>query len=92
MYCRLWISQSIAEENDLTDLPLDKMTTNLADNVFKCIFMNEKFCISIRISLKFVPSGPIDNRPALFQEICKQATKPLPDPVLTQFTDAYMRH
>ena len=29
--------------------------------------MNEKFCISIRISLKFVPKGPIDNKLALVQ-------------------------
>ena len=36
-----------------------------ADNIFRCIFMNEKFCISIKISLKFVPKGPIDNNPAL---------------------------
>ena len=41
--------------------PLDKM----ADNIFKCIFVNEKFRSSIRISLKFVPRGPIDNSPAL---------------------------
>ena len=27
--------------------------------------MNEKFCISVRISLKFVPKGPIDNEAAL---------------------------
>ena len=27
--------------------------------------MNEKFCISIGISLKFVPEGPIDNTSAL---------------------------
>ena len=29
------------------------------------IFVNEKFCILIKISLKFVPEGPIDNNPAL---------------------------
>ena len=35
------------------------------DNFFKCIFVNEKFCILLQISLKFVPNGPIDNNPAL---------------------------
>ena len=35
------------------------------DDIFKCIFMNEKFCILIRISLKFVPKGPIKNIPVL---------------------------
>ena len=37
---------------------------HFADNIFRCIFMKEKFCILIKISLKFVPEGPIDN-PAL---------------------------
>ena len=34
-----------------------------ADYIFGCIFMNEKFYI--KISLKFVPNGPIGNNPAL---------------------------
>ena len=34
-------------------------------DVFKCIFMNEKFCIAIQILLKFIPKDPIDNNPAL---------------------------
>ena len=29
------------------------------------ILVNEKFCILIKISLKFGPKGPIDNNPAL---------------------------
>ena len=32
---------------------------------FRCIFVNEKFCILIIISLKFVPRGQVDNKPAL---------------------------
>ena len=35
-----------------------------ADDVFRCIFVNKKFCILIKISLKFVLKGPIDNNPA----------------------------
>ena len=38
---------------------------HFADDIFTCIFLNEKFCISIKISMKFVPEGPIDNNPAL---------------------------
>ena len=49
----------------LTHLPLDKMAAILSDDNFKCIFLNEKICILIEISLKFVPKGPIDNNPAL---------------------------
>ena len=36
-----------------------------ADDIFICIFMNEKFCILVKISLKFVPKGLIDNKPAM---------------------------
>ena len=34
---------------------------HFADNIFICIFVNKKFCILIKILLKFVPKGPIDN-------------------------------
>ena len=34
-----------------------------ADDIFKCIFINEKLCILINISLKFVPKGRINNIP-----------------------------
>ena len=78
----------------LTDLPLDKMAAILADDNFKCIFFNENDRIFIRISLKFVPRSPIDTKPALVQVMAWRRTgdKPLPELVLTQFTDAYMRH
>ena len=36
-----------------------------ADNIFKCICLNEKVQILIKILQKFVPEGPIDNNPAL---------------------------
>ena len=36
-----------------------------ADNIFICIFVNETFCILIKLSLKFVPKGPIGKNPAL---------------------------
>ena len=38
------------------------MAAIFADDIFKCIFMDEMLCISIQISLKFVPKGPIDNK------------------------------
>ena len=70
------------------------MAAILADNVFKCIFLNENFRISISISVKFVLKGPIHNKWALVQVMAWRRTgdKSLPEPMLTQFTDAYMRH
>ena len=41
------------------------LVDNIFKSIFKCIFMDEKFCILIKISLKFVPKGPIGNNPAL---------------------------
>ena len=38
---------------------------HFSDDTFKCIFVNENFCILIEISLKSVLKGPIDNNPAL---------------------------
>ena len=67
---------------------------HFADDIFKCIFLNEKFCIFIRISLKSVPKGPFDNMWASVQVMAWRRTgdKPLPEPMLIPFTDAYMRH
>ena len=37
------------------------------NNIVKCIFFNKDRLILIKISLKFVPKGPINNIPALAQ-------------------------
>ena len=61
---------------------------HFADDIFKRIFMNEKSYIFIRISPKFVPEDPIDNKSALVQEMAWRRTgdKPLSEPMLTRFT------
>ena len=48
------------------------------------IFMNENICISIKISLKMDPKGPIDNNPALVQIMAwrQPGDKPLTEPML----------
>ena len=80
--------------SQLTHLPLEKNDHHYTDYILRCISMNEKFCILIKISLKFVPTGPIDNSPALVQIMfwCWIGDKPLSEPMLTHFNDAYMRH
>ena len=67
---------------------------HFADDIFRCVFVNEKFCILIKISLNFVPKGPIDNNHALVYITAWRwiGDKPLSEPMLTRFTDAYMRH
>ena len=75
---------------DLTHLPLDKNGCHFADDIFKSIFVNEKFYILIPISLKFVPEVPIDNESALVQVMVwgQTGTKPLPESMSSLFTDA----
>ena len=63
---------------NLTYQPRGQKGCHFADDIFKSSFMNEKFCLSIQILLEFAPNRSID--------------KPLPEPMLTQFTDTYMQH
>ena len=51
--------------------------------IFQCIFLNEKFCILMKISLQFVPLGPVNNIQALVQIMAwrRQGGKPLSEPM-----------
>ena len=55
-------------------------------NIFKCIFFNENVWISIKISLKCVPKGPINNIPALVQIMAwrRPGDKPLSRPMMAR--------
>ena len=57
---------------------------HFADNVVKCIFLNENVWISLKISLKFVPKGPINNIPLLVQIMAwrRPGDKPLSEPMM----------
>ena len=79
---------------ELTHPSPEQNGRHFTDDTFKRIFVNENVRISIEISLKLVPRGLIDNNSALVQVMAWRRTgdKPLPEPILTQFTDAYMWH
>ena len=64
---------------ELTNWGRHKKEANFADNIFKCIFTDEKFWISNKISLKYVPYVLIDNKPSLVQIMgcCQTGDKPL---------------
>ena len=55
-----------------------------ADDTFKRIFLNENHRISIKISLNFVPKGPINNIPALVQIMAwrRPGDKPLSEQMM----------
>ena len=54
--------------------------------IFQTIFLNENVWISINISLKFVPMGPINNIPALVLIMAwsRPGDKPLSDPMMVR--------
>ena len=55
-------------------------------DIFKWIFLNENVWISINISLKFVPRGPINNIPTLVQVMAwrRPGDKPLSEPMMVR--------
>ena len=57
-----------------------------ADDIFKCVFLNENVWISIKIALKFVPMGPINNIPAsvLIMAWRQPGDKPLSEPIMAR--------
>ena len=66
-----------------THLPRHKNGRHFTDDIFKRIFLNGNVRISIQISLKFVPKGPVDNKSELVSVMAWRRTgdKPLPKPV-----------
>ena len=57
---------------------------HVVDDIFKCPFYHENFWISIKISMKFVPKGLINNIPALLQILAwrRPGDKPLSEPMM----------
>ena len=57
---------------------------HFADDIFKCILVNENVRISIKTSLKIVPKGPINIIPAMFQIMAwrRPGDKPLSEAML----------
>ena len=62
------------------------MAAILADDIFKCSFLNANDKIAIQISLKRVPRSQIDNKLALVQVMAWRRTgdKPLPEPMMNK--------
>ena len=69
---------------DINSLRPRQNGRHFADDICKCIFLNENVRISIKISLKFVPKGLINNNPALVQIMAwrRSGDKPLSEPMM----------
>ena len=61
------------------------MAAIFPDDIFKCIFLNENASITIKMSLRFVPKGPINNIPTLVQMMVRRrpGDKQLSEPMMT---------
>ena len=61
---------------------------HFADDILMCIFLNENVWIPIKISMKFVSKGPINNIPALVRIMAwrRPGDKPLSEPMMVSLT------
>ena len=73
---------------------LDKMDASLQTTFSNAFLYLYEWKALYWISLKFVSKDPNTNKSALVQVMAWHRTgdKPLSEPMLPQFTDAYMRH
>ena len=71
----------------------DKIT-GIWQTIFLYAFSCMECSISIKISLNFVPKGPVDKIPALFQimALLRIGDKPLSELMIAYLTQAYMSH
>ena len=77
------ISQKVFDINTLRPRQNGR---HFADDIFRCIFLNENVWIPMKNSLKFVPKGPINNIPALVQIMAwrRPGDKPLSEPMMVR--------
>ena len=89
------IAESLLHERQiltyLNTLRLRQDGRHFPGDIFKCTFLNEAVQISIQISLKFVPKGPINNIPALAQIMAwrQPGAEPLSEPMMVIYWCIY---
>ena len=77
----LWLVQILPAINTLRPRQNGR---HFADDIFKRIFLNDNIWIQIKISLKFVPKGSVNNIPALVKIMAwrRPGDKPLSEPMM----------
>ena len=76
--------QSTWKERRINTLRPRQNDHRFSEDTFKRIFLNENVIISIKISLKFVLKGPINNNPSLVQIMAwrRSGDTPLSEPMM----------
>ena len=65
-FCHNRLNQNIIPKPFHLSSPPGQNGCHFADDIFKCIFLNENLCILIKkFLLQFVPKGPVDNKSTL---------------------------
>ena len=86
----LWIFKNLNPECSITKvintLRPRQDGRHFPGDILKCIFLNENVWISLKISLKFFPKGPINNIPALVLIMAwrRPGDKPLSEPMMVR--------
>ena len=80
-------STSVSQSRNVKPVNTFRLRQNgryFPEDIFKCIFLNENVWIAIKISLKFVTEGPINNISTLVQIMAwgRQHDKPLPETMM----------
>ena len=80
----LWKPVTVRGHVQLNTLRQRKNGRHFADDIFKCIFLNENVWIPIKISLKFLHKGPINYIPSFVQIMVRRrpGAKPLSEPMM----------
>ena len=75
-------------EWDINTLRYKQHYRHFIDDIFKCILFNENVWIPVKISLKFVPKGPINNIPVSVQVMAWRwpGDKPLPESMVVRLS------
>ena len=88
-YCNYHLEWCVRRHLHIMTQPLNTLRPrqngrHFADDIFKCIFLNENVWIPIKFSLKFVPQGSINKIPALVQIMAwhRPGDKPLSGPMM----------
>ena len=79
-------SYGIARPQWVNTLRLRQNRYHFAVDTFECIFLNDSVWITIKILLKFVPTGPINNIPALFHIMawCRPGVNTWSEPMMVR--------
>ena len=74
----------ITMDHCINSLRLIRNRRHFADDILKWIFLNDNVLTSIKISLNFIPKGPINNIPALVWIMAwhRSDNKPLSEPMM----------